>query len=335
VSDFRTGGKNIEGLIASVSEDRDDKHGLSEKVFRNFQETSTFFFVILTGDQNGRDMVLTKRGNQQNLKFKCDKDCENRLSYLIGAIISFVVCITSFVHCAYKKCFAEDSNKRVFNPNVALIVSWLLMGGVFLTLVAYQISPRFYLFLFPPFLILLGSFLRIVEEFFSKRGLYIVIVIVLMLTGFNLMYTFLEFSNLRRSRIENIEPGRDLIMNRSDRITIGQLRDVADFIVSERESKSVLIGDNRYARALYYLVSSGRGYSELLCYMKRSGYQEKNTLGRVVYVLVRDKSKNHIEDEMLETHFVNQEKSFGTLKLYELFPSDDSEREDLESCFAD
>lgn len=227
---------------------------------------------------------------------------------------------------------------------IFLILPWLLMGGLFLILVAYQISPRFFLFMYPPFLILLGSLFYFIEKVFRKFGKFITVGLTIIFITINLLNIKIGFTELDLSRTENIEPSRDLVLKRSDRITLGQLRDVADYILeSESENgkvgKKIVVGDNRYARAIYYLVNSKSGSDELLCYVKRGGFEKEIVSDKDFYLLVREKTGVHVNDEMLVNHVIVDERSFGTLKLYELvlkkgvFEIGDVGDENLQGCF--
>lgn len=348
VNEYKTGGQNTKGLISSVKEDRNDNHDVIEKTFRAFQETATFYFTIFTGDQHGRDLLVTKKATQGYFPLVCDKTCKERLPYLILAMIFFVVSLSIFVLKLFTfsnldfsiiSNFNKSDRKEIFlmikiffksvfknllkNESLTfLILPWLLMGGLFLTLVAYKISPRFYLFIYPPFLILLGSVFCFIEKVFVRFGKFIMRGFVFVLILLNLVIVKNSFAEMNDSRNENIGMSRDIVMERSDVITLGQLNDVANYILErEKDNKTlnkIVVGDNRYARAIYYLVNSESEKDVLSCYIKRGGFEKESVLNRNFYVLVREKSGNHINDEMLEKHNIVDEKYFGTLKLYEL-----------------
>ncbi|MCK4635626.1 MAG: hypothetical protein KAT32_02085 [Candidatus Moranbacteria bacterium] len=395
VNEYKTGGKNTKGLIASVTEDKNDKHDLAEKTFRAFQESSTFFFTIFTGDQHGRDLLITKKQTQGYFPLICDKTCKERLLYLILAIILFLISLATFFfyifkrnfYVVYKKSGLRRDRKsiklffrrtlfavRIYLKNfsfsrvkeyfristrghdllfrrsrkfcknltrncnslfrkkhsaIFLILPWLVMGGLFLILVAYQISPRFFLFMYPPFLILLGSVFYFIEKVFRRFGKFITIGLTIIFIVINLFNIKIGFTELHLSRTENIESSRDLVLKRSDRIILSQLRDVADYIL-ESENKSgnndvgkIVVGDNRYARAIFYLVNSKSEGEGLLCYVKRGGFEKEIVSGGNFYLLVREKTGVHVNDEMLVNHMIVDERSFGTLKLYVLMLGDD------------
>lgn len=374
LSEIRTDGQNMQGLISSIGENKNEEHNILEKSFRAFQETSNYYLVIFSGNQDGGDVILTRTKGHRFFSLVCDKKCKNRLPYLIFSVSFFTVSILSFAFYLLKIKFSfakfkaqtksckinkfklnnlqknlklkfidftiigfEVMTKLVSNKKITfLIIPWLLMGGLFLTLVAYQISPRFYLFMFPVFLILLGSLFYFIENTFKKWGKQIVLIFVITLVCSNLLITRKIFSEINLSRTKSIDSSRDLVMNRTDLITLSQLRDIANFISqSEKEGKKVIVGDNRYARAIYYLTSFENKSDALSCYIKRGGFDENVVVGRDYYLLVRNKTEKQINDKMMESHYVKLEKSFGTLKLFKLSPKEslDNKDEILKGCF--
>ncbi len=337
INEYKTKGHNTKGLIASVTEDRNDSHDLIEKTFRSFQETSTFYFTIFTGDQHGRDLLITKKKTLGYFPLICDKDCKSRLPYLISAIVFFLISLATFIFYIFKgkiidknffrtvlsfktlkifkgkyfqltKGFLRSIVVNLFkNKSITfLIIPWLVMGGLFLTLVAYQISPRFFLFMYSPFLILLGSLLYFIERFFARLGKFIMMGLVIFFVAMNLYNIKIGFTELDDSRNENIEPSRDLVMKRSDRVTLGQLKDIADYISKNEKDNDntgkIVVGDNRYSRAIYYLVNSKMNGDVLSCYIKRGGFEKESVQNRNFYDLVREKTATHVNDEMLENH---------------------------------
>lgn len=349
INEYKTGGQNTKGLIGSVTEDRNDNHDFIEKSFRSFQETATFYFTIFTGDQHGRDLLITKKETYGYFPLVCDKTCKERLLYLISAIIFFVISLVTFIFYIFKDGFIDKNFFRIafsikslkiakgkyfqlvksFLQSIIksllkneaitfLIIPWLLMGCLFLTLVAYQISPRFYLFMYSPFLILLGSLLYFIEKIFIRFGKFVTTGLVIILVMMNLYSVKAGFAELNDSRTKNIDSSRDLVMKRSDRITLGQLEDIADYILENSEGSKIVVGDNRYARAIYYLVNSRSEKDVISCYIKRGGFEQESVQNRNFYVLVREKTDKKISKVMLEMHNIVDEKSFGTLKLYEL-----------------
>ncbi len=331
VSEVQTGGANNKAFFVTIMDkgDKDDEHNIAEKIFRGVQETATHNWVLLSSNQSGGDNIRTKR--TVDGYFLCDSECQERLSIHIVAIGLFAIMSIIFLHqFIYQwKSRKENANQYNLYQRQLLIILWFGCASVFLILMAYQISPRFYLLLVPVFLIMFGTVLQLLQRQFGRIGVGIGIVIVSCLAIFNLISTWQYFTILNNVQCNTEthcnaslrEGWRDLIMNRSDYITLGQLRGVADYITEQSdESQFLIVGDNRYARALYFLTNIENGISNARCYIKRSSFETGQVNGKNYYVLVRTKSKTHINDKMLENHNIVDKKSFGTLMLYKMSP---------------
>ena len=331
VSEFQTSGANTKSFFATIVDkgDKDDSHNIIEKIFRGIQETATYNLVLLTSNQSGGDNIRTKK--TADSYFLCDSDCRGQLPVHIVAMSIFAIISIVFLYQfiqQWKRCKENITNNNIYQRYL-LIILWLLWSGVFLVLMAYQISPRFYLLIVPAFLVMFGTVLQLLQKRFGRVGKYVSIGIVSLLIIFNLVSTWQYFSILNNvlCNVETHcnaslrEDWRDLIMNRNDYITLGQLRGVAHYIGKQGgESKFFIVGDNRYARALYFLTNIENNISNAQCYIKRSNFETKQVEGREYYVLVRTKSKTHVNDEMLVNHDITDEKSFGTVTLYRMVP---------------
>jgi hypothetical protein len=324
-SEIQTSGANAKSLVNVIFEkgNKDDKHNIAEKIFRSAQETSTYNFVVLTGNQSGGDNIRTKKTTTGY--FLCDKDCKERLPVHVVAMSSLILISIVFLYpfiVSYKKRKESQIELNLYQRQL-LIVLWLGIVNIFLVLMAYQISPRFYLLIVPVFLIMFGTVLQVLQKKFGRVGIGVSIVIVSCLLIFNLVSSWQYFTilnNVETRLIASLQ-WRDLIMKRADYITLGQLREVSRYISEEQnESKFLIVGDNRYARTLYFLTNIENGIDNAQCYIKRSSFETEQVDGKGYYVLVRTKSKVHIADEMLEIHNVVDKKNFGTLMLYRMSP---------------
>ncbi len=342
ISEYQTHGANARVLVATIfaKGDKDNKHNLAEKVFRGVQETATYNGVLLSSDQSGGDPVRTKRDKGGHLSLLCDADCKDRFPQQLIAVSVFLLILGLFIGqfiISYHKRVTTTENMLVYQRQL-LILLWLSWSGVFLVLLAYQISPRFYLLIVPALLIMFGFVLRILVQKWSAVGKWIGIVLVSLLVLWNLINTH-QYFQILNSVEENIVQyeWRDLIMNRGDYITLGQLRSVADQITEdEKNSVSFLIvGDNRYARALYYLTNIEKNVKNAQCYIKRSSFTSEQVAQREYYVLVRTQSKTQINEEMLRGHTIADKKNFGTLTLYKVIPNKGGNisLEQPENCF--
>lgn len=351
ISDIKNDGQNIRAFFSSVTmnaeEDAesntaaDKEHDIIEKMFRAGQESGTFYWHIISGDDHGGYNVRTKKQERGYFPLICDAKCHKTLSYHLFAMLFITLSIAVFLWrsiASYKKYSIEidEYNARVRWNDHVLIGLWLFFGALFLTMVAYQISPRFYLFLAAPFFIILGSVLDVVYKF-RKVGKFFSVGIIVVLVVCNLYFTRKYFILLTSavdttSRIE----WRDLSMNRSDLVTLGQLRIAGNYIDDQDDDEAfVVVGDNRYARALYYITAIENDHKEALCYMKRGGFVPERLEGKMYYLLVREASEDHIDDNMKKFHTIVNKKNIGTITLYKLKPKNENimVNDVLEGCF--
>ncbi|PID52138.1 MAG: hypothetical protein CR972_03285 [Candidatus Moraniibacteriota bacterium] len=331
VHDIKHSGQNMTAFIASVTMSENDsaqaqtasdkKHHMTERFFRAAQETSTFFATIVSADHHGRYHIRTKN-DDGHITFVCDKKCKNALPYHIGAIGACVFVIGVF----YITCVrmwrrgvtanADDVQKR---NRYTLVCLWTGFAGVFFVLVAYQISPRFYLFVAVPFFIMCGALIESLWKW-KRYGPWVSGGIVGCLIIANLVVCAQYFGVLQRAQYEVVS-WRDTAMNRHDIVTLGQLRRAAPYISGDdMHNPFVIVGDNRYARALYYLVHVEKENARAQCYMKRGGFDVKNVEGIPYYLLVRTKSKTHVTDDMRLHHTIANHTQFGTITIYKMMP---------------
>ncbi|MFA5985777.1 MAG: hypothetical protein WC819_00330 [Parcubacteria group bacterium] len=339
ISEVHTHGHNTRMFFSSVamSEDAESdanvasdlEHDIVEKAFRYIQESSTFYWNILSADNNGRKNIRTDKKNHGYFPLVCDAQCKKALPHHIFALSSFGVSLCVFFYTLYifyrkpKEFDAEYLGKR---KRLLLVFLWLIFGSAFLTLVAYQISPRFFLFLATPFLIILGVLLEAVLGW-GKYGRMVVGMIVIAFVTTNLTMSWRYFSAIDQAQtIADPAEWHDIAMNRDDIVTLSQLRMAGEFIESAKDAQEsfMIVGDNRYARALYYIVTIEQGDDRALCYMKRGGFDVADTRGMTYFVLAKMGSSMQLNTEMLATHSIQKQKDFGTIALYKLVPHERS-----------
>ncbi len=346
VHDIKHNGQNITAFIASVTMSENDsaqaqtasdkKHHITERIFRAAQETSTFFVTIVSADYHGRYHIRTKN-NDGHMTFICDKKCKKALPYHTGAIIACVCVFGLF----YGRCArmwrrgvtasADDVQKR---NRYTLVCLWMGFASVFFVLVAYQISPRFYIFVAAPFFIMCGALIESLWKW-KRYGPWVSSSIVGGLIIANFVVCAQYFGVLHRAQYEVVS-WRDMAMNRHDIVTLGQLRRAATYVSGDdMHDPFVIVGDNRYARALYYLVHVEKENPHAQCYMKRGGFDVKNVEGIPYYLLVRTKSKTHVTDDMRLHHTIANHTQFGTITLYKMTPQTPSQTDSnaVNACF--
>ncbi len=300
--EVNSSGATTKALYETIRDkgNRDNDHHVIEKIVRSTQKSSTYLLTTMVPSKYAGTTLKT-RGKD----FICDNGCKVKMPYLVFSLAFLMVgilCAVRLRDCA--------------NGNITILMSvWLVIGGVFLTLLAYQISPRFYLFLAPPIIFLWAC---VVEAGF-RRFTYITTIAVLMIVSMNIHGTIIEYRLLKASQTEAIRTGSDNILGRSSRVTLGALRKASDIITSDQmQVNFVIVGDNRYARALHYLVDKEGGDKRLLCYAKRGGLPEVEYAYNEIWLLVREQTRKQIPGALEQSHTVQESYNIGTINLYKL-----------------
>jgi 4-amino-4-deoxy-L-arabinose transferase-like glycosyltransferase len=351
VYDVKNHGQNARAFIASITMSPeagadantagDRRHDLIEKTFRFVQESSTYYWHILTGDHHGRYHIRTKKSEQGYFPLICDERCRTALPYHALAICLTIVSCGFFfyrIRAIFRATRRERGNEqKIYQRNIyVLITLWLLCGSVFLIMVAYQISPRFYLFLAAPFYIMLGVILGAISTT-RKIGKSVFLCVVSALMIVNIYAIVQYFALLHRASVDALEvQWRDLTLNRPDIVTLGQLRESAAYISQNGDGAHVVIvGDNRYARAVYYLSSIEDQNKNVSCYVKRSGFRPERLRGVSYFLLVRESSREHINEEMHAQHTAVDQQNFGTITVYKMLPRETlpEENDTIDGCF--
>jgi 4-amino-4-deoxy-L-arabinose transferase-like glycosyltransferase len=347
VYDVSNNGTNIRAFVASVTmspdadahantaSDRD--HDIIEQSFRALQESATFYWHMLSADDHGRYNIRTKKNEQGYFPLICDKKCMQALPYHIVAIVIFVGTLLFFVGSFFRtwKTAVQKQQKDLIKKRdrSILIGLWLFFSGIFLILVAYQISPRFYLFVVVPFYIVFGMLMEKIV-LCGRWGKVFAGMIFVVLIFSNMFMAIHYFSLFARATHDTVE-WRDIAMNRSDLVTLSQLRLASAYVSEMMSGPFVIVGDNRYARALYYLNAFEDDNDHARCYIKSGGFDPRSLEGVPYALFVRTASKSHVNDDMSTYHTIESVKEFGTVMVYILKPRHETSphNEKIKSCF--
>jgi hypothetical protein len=265
LNEWQTNGGNAQSFIKAVTKKgpQSDGHAWHEKIFRAYQELAGVTWLIATGQQN-TEMIPTK-----GFSIKCDKKCQTALPYSLLAIIMLGYILIS-VYWAWKSAVANVIRKRA----LAFMATWL--GNFFFAtiLVAYQVETRFYLGLVPVIFVFLGFAIEqsfnSIKNIWIKRMLMIAGIIVILL---NFQATAKYLRELSNSQISADESGRDLRFGTAPKVTLGQLRNIANEANRRFTTHApvFIFGESHYVKAMYYLLSVEHGRKG--CYFKGT---EKN-----------------------------------------------------------
>lgn len=326
--EFKTDYQNSKAFVGTFGDKTtkdSKKHGLGQKVFKSFQETSRYSWLVISGDQKTDTFQIKKRKNG-TLKLSCDKKCDQFKTHSLFAMIFFLVSI--FLLLGEKmNCLDKKKNNFLF-----LVMSWGLLFFITITPIAYQGSPRFYLVFAPVSFILLGIVLKhIIKLGKAKKSRVIVVLILFSLLLTNLNEVKKYFNELRVAESgKDVPSRRDIIMPGGETVTLKQQKTIANSIKNNNLAKSswpfTVVVENQYARPIYYLLDKYHETS-VKCYLKMSEF-EPEQLDSYIYIVTTD-SKEHISKEILQLYNVVSGKKIGTLTFYELFPKKPFEKDSV------
>ncbi|MDD5083466.1 MAG: glycosyltransferase family 39 protein [Candidatus Moranbacteria bacterium] len=259
LSEYRTGGENSQAFIQAATKkgSEDTGHAWYEKTFRAYQQNAGATWLILTGQQN-TDTILTK-----GRLIKCDKGCKAALPYSLLAM----ALLGSILVAGYLSWKSAESPER--KQALSFIMLWMI-GFLLLTIpLAYQLETRFFLSIIPPLFILIGlTVQRISNRLAGKTAKALLMFggIAILLLQFHTSTAYIR--ELTRSQTSAQESSRDLRFGTAPKVTLGQLRSIAQessrhFAPNE---PVIVTGESLYAKAMYYVLSSE--FDHPGCYLK-------------------------------------------------------------------
>lgn len=259
INEWRTNGGNIQQSIRATSKkgSRDSKHAIYEKIFRAYQENSRIIWLTASGQQN-TDVISTKR-----FSIKCDNKCRTALPYSIASMMLFGYIIT-MSYLAWK-------NEQNLSKKRAIAFLGLWTGGFFLfsILLAYQLETRFYLSIITPLLTFFGFAIEWIFNI-SKNILakYLIVIGGIVIIFINIYSTAVYLRELSVSQFSYEETNRDLRFGTAPKVTLGQLRAIANKADSQFNNNAPVIvtGESLYVKSMYYIISAENNYSG--CYLR-------------------------------------------------------------------
>lgn len=307
LNEIKTGGENAEEFAKAISgKSNKEEHSIINSLIRNYQENSIANLLILSGSEKGESLRIDKT-SLKTRSLICDEDCNENLPYTIVALIIFS---GGIIILAKKVVFIKKSHNKDF---VLLVTIWFIVSFGMFTLLAFSLSPRFFLLTAPIYLIFFGFWL----ELFSKiwRGA-LVIILSCIFVATNLYFVFVRFGQLKLAPTENVKIEPDRVLKERARVTLDQEMAITNFI-SEKAGKNqlpiFLKSDPQYERSFNYLLEKNflvDGFKPGAFYIPGNYFVIWRTSSNTV-------SKN---EKYLQFFNLVQEKEFGTLTVFELSP---------------
>jgi hypothetical protein len=305
ISEIKTGGENTKLLIKNTFErgmqGGSNKHNIIDKTFYAYQKLQMTSWQIITSDEHGSSMQLSK-----NFLPVCKKQCRTDLPFFVLQTLIFAFGIWASIS-FYRREKDRDRKKYIFSV-------WLWMGSMFIVSlpIIYNMSPRYYLAAIAPMFVLLGMAMKKIGNF-KKYGVTIVFFLSAAIIIFNLRSDFIylrEHAAMAKGEVENII-GRELYNDK--KITLEQEKETVEYIKKHRNPDTMvrIAADNSYARAIFYLLK----YQENIpaCYTKTGAFHPSGSLD---YFLVYRLSVNQkMPQDLYEQFSVRSQEKIGNLLI--------------------
>lgn len=280
--EIKNKGMVSEAFIETVEEKglQNEKHGIHEKLFRAYQSQAEIFWLVATGKQNTAT-ILTR-----GFSLKCDKKCESGIPMTMSSLFLF-----SFLLWIGFQRWRKEKN-AAYKQALTFFGIWFISFFFITTLVAYQISTRFYLGIIPliflVFAFLIGWVSQVVLNKFLKSFIFAVLSISIVL-NFHATSTYLKDLSYAEKASEHTH--KDLVFGTEKKVTLKQLRSMATETDHRFPANNPIFisGESRYARSLYYILSVEKG---------RNGCYQKGSVDYPVFqdhvIVTKNKEQNNI-----------------------------------------
>lgn len=314
VNDVMTGGDNVKQIL-KVAKGKTAKNprNILDKTVKNYVEHSLGYFVVLSGREEAELPKFTLARAKQEMK--CDEGCKANVGW---GIAGFLV-LTAGLIFLFKSAFSEkDKAKKDF---LVLTVIWFSTVFVFLTPLAFDIAPRFFLLVAPLPFIFLGLINLGISKIFPKISGWVLPFLTLVLFISNATLLKNRFWQFKDAPYKEFDISADRILKEKTRVTLEQQYAIVDYMESFYKENSYPIYLNAqpyHRRSLLYNVARREIPQDDLRNSKNNKtiYKEGN------YFLVHPTFSNYDEEvsEYLPAYDVSGTKTFGTMTVIRLSP---------------
>lgn len=313
INDIKSGGDNIKQLTATVGEKSDGKakYDIVEKLIKNYSENTLSYWTIVSGSQAAELPRIATELKTRKIEIECKESCRN---HLLGGSLALGFFTLGIILLLFETFKEKDIRKKDFL--ILNLILFIISFGIF-TLLAYDLSPRFYLIIIPLPFIFWGLILSRLSKLIKINNLVWAVAIIF--TAFNLYFTGNFLNQLAKAKTEAIDIGNDKILRQKTRITLEQQQAIADYMESvyARNSYPVLYyGQSEFHRAFAYLLDKkkiprdGLNVSEGAKICQKANY----------FVIIRSQSDKKILDKYFAKFSLIEEKKIGTLTVYHIMP---------------
>ena len=313
INDIKTNGSNIKEFEkVFVKKSSAGEHTLIEKIARNANETTLGYFLIISG-YGQTELPKIDAPNGTDIRFACDNDCEKYFPMGVLALIVLLAGLLLF----FKNFVAQKDDIR--KDFLILIGLWFLISLVLFTPIAFDLAPRFLLFIAPlPFI-----FFGLILDFFEKKKLAIIsYILIVILIGFNGWVVIKRFQEFKNAPINSFKPKTDNILKEKYRVTLEQQLLIADYMenIYKKNNFAVYVNSEAFYRRafLYHLEKK---------HISRDDFRNIETIYQNGNYFLIYPTLSNLEKRIkkyLVDFTINETKEFGTLKVFHLIPKPES-----------
>ena len=300
VSEIKTGGQDTRYFFSQIKKQGGGSSNTLKRLGENINYTAGEYFLIATG--------------VDNINFeKISAEIDFRPNALISDISSALLVLEIIV--LFFNIFREEDRARK-NFLILLVLWFFISFAYFFAISGKEIFPRFYLFVSPLPVLLLGLLLEKLRPDKNKILLTVFVVIIAGLSASNLLKIRDYFHQLSIASTESLATQNKDVLPNTARLTFQQEEGIVAFIVqlSKKNNYPVYLeASHEYGPALWYLLEK-----------QEVEFSGKNNPGDYslgnYFIAVRP--SEHLDTDPNFT--ATGAKVFGTLKVYAVVPHDAS-----------
>lgn len=248
-----THGQTADALTSKIEipSEADDSE-MATKMIQNFRYHAGNYFLVLTG----YDAVNAGRPAGASLGISCPS-CAAEAPYRIAGYVFFILSISLFWLFVFKE---KNEVKKSFLVFIAL---WFLFSFLFffsIMISGKYLYPRFFLLVAPIPIFFFGFFLHSISPERNIFRFCIAFALTAMIIFMNLKTTLEIFSQTKQvTESASIVVGKEDIFPETRRITLGQQRQIADFIADRTRTNTLpvyLKSESEYEPSLWLLLQN-------------------------------------------------------------------------------
>jgi hypothetical protein len=211
---------------------------IASDIIKKGENSKNFFQAISSKPDNKPLISKIKENTEEQVKYYCiisTANCYKGDAYdsPVYSIFTLIILISGFGSLLY---FLRKEKNNNF---ILLILLWVSVFFALTIPTAFQLRPRFFIFVFPIPFIFLGFLFKLIEKkklfYYALAGATTGLILILNISG-----TLAWFNEQKMSQLEDATADRTLILKTKDGVTLGQLERAADYIYEKRRSDKTI-----------------------------------------------------------------------------------------------